>query len=124
MRVTRGKDPHRDSPSGGAVVRREAEASSCSRSSRCRATRRTGRRWVLRRQSSRNGPSFPRSWPWIVSSASPPQKLLDGIVDPVLVTDLGEREVRYVLESLFQFPVELAGAVGALDLAVAEEVAL
>ena len=55
---------------------------------------------------------------------SPAEEFLDRLVDPVLITDLGQGQVRHVLEGFFQFSVELARAVGALDLAVAEEVAL
>ena len=57
---------------------------------------------------------------------SPPssQELLDRIVDPFLVADLGKGQVFLVLEGLFELAIELARAVGALDLAVAEQVAL
>ena len=57
-------------------------------------------------------------------SPPPAQELLDRIVDPFLVTDLGQGQVRLLLERLFELAVELARAIGALDLAVAEEVAL
>src|SRR5271157_49770 len=57
-------------------------------------------------------------------SASPSQKLLDRIVDSFLVTDLGEGEIRDFVEGFLELAVELARAVRALDLPVAEEVAL
>src|SRR5271157_642317 len=59
-----------------------------------------------------------------IGSASPSQKLLDRIVDSFLVTDLGEGEIRDFVEGFLELAVELARSVGALDLPVAEEVAL
>ncbi len=57
-------------------------------------------------------------------SAASAEEFLDGVHDAFLVADLGEGEVGEFLEGFLEFPVELSGAVGALHLAVAEEVAL
>src|ERR1700679_3946738 len=51
------------------------------------------------------------------ASLLPPssQELLDRIIDPFLVADLGKGQVVLILEGLFELAVELARAVGALD---------
>src|SRR3954467_13964980 len=56
--------------------------------------------------------------------AAAAQEGLDRVEDRVLVADLRQGEVGEVVEGLLQLAVELARAVGTLDLAVAEEVAL
>src|SRR5262245_21608619 len=56
----------------------------------------------------------------LVRSATPAQELLDRVEDPFLVADLGEGQVGHVLEGLLELSEELARAVRALDLAVAE----
>src|SRR3990172_2876077 len=62
------------------------------------------------------------SWRRDSTSAPLPQEGLDGAVDRLLVGDLGEGHVAVGPQVVAQVLDELAGAVGALHLAVAEEV--
>src|SRR5262245_62059172 len=58
------------------------------------------------------------------SSAPTAQELLDRVEDPFFISDFRQRQVRLLVEGFLQLAVELARAVWALDLPVAEEVAL
>src|SRR5262245_42759137 len=60
----------------------------------------------------------------IPRSPAPSQEFLDRIVDSFFITYLGEGKVGNFVKSFLELPVEFARAVGALDLSVAEKVAL
>src|SRR5271156_425321 len=60
---------------------------------------------------------------WVLSPSAP-QKLLNRVIDAFLVAYLRQRQVVFVFKRFFQLPIELARTIWALDLAVAEQVAL